>query len=103
MPVHKKNEPVNFSKLISSGYGDEWLQQRDQWKKKNTLSNDSLLPPSEYQKKIEKRQKARKHTLSYKRKSKSQSGLEMGAQPKKSLFKLRIFRDIPARIDTKRH
>uniref|UniRef100_A0A8C6VKU8 Uncharacterized protein n=1 Tax=Naja naja TaxID=35670 RepID=A0A8C6VKU8_NAJNA len=33
----KKREPVNFSKLISSGYGDEWLQQRDQWEKKNTL------------------------------------------------------------------
>ncbi|XP_039188042.1 uncharacterized protein C7orf57 homolog isoform X3 [Crotalus tigris] len=103
MPAHKKNEPINFSKLISSGYGDEWLQQRDQWEKKNTEPNDSLLPPSEYQKKIEKRQKARKHTLSYKRKSKSQSGLEMGAQPKKSLFKLRIFRNIPARIDTNRN
>ncbi|KAG8139617.1 hypothetical protein E2320_002386, partial [Naja naja] len=45
-PAHKKNEPVNFSKLISSGYGDEWLQQRDQWEKKNTLLNDSLLPPN---------------------------------------------------------
>ncbi|XP_026537045.1 uncharacterized protein C7orf57 homolog [Notechis scutatus] len=41
MPAHKKNEPVNFSKLISSGYGDEWLQQRDHWEKKNTLPNDS--------------------------------------------------------------
>ncbi|XP_053116240.1 uncharacterized protein C7orf57 homolog isoform X6 [Hemicordylus capensis] len=101
MPAHKKNEPVNFSKLISSGYGDEWLQQRDEWDKKNAQPNDSLLP-SEYQKKIEKRQKARKHTLSYKRKPRSQSGLEMGAQPKKPLFNLRIFRDIPARINTNR-
>ncbi|XP_028607649.2 uncharacterized protein C7orf57 homolog isoform X5 [Podarcis muralis] len=102
MPAHKKNEPVNFSKLISSGYGDEWLQQRDDWEKKNSQPNDSLLPPSEYQKKIEKRQKARKHTLSYKRKPRSQSGLEMGAQPKKPFFNLRIFRDIPARINTNR-
>ncbi|XP_054847600.1 LOW QUALITY PROTEIN: uncharacterized protein C7orf57 homolog [Eublepharis macularius] len=47
MPAHKKNEPVNFSKLISSGYGDEWLQQRDEWEKKNSQPNDSLLPNSE--------------------------------------------------------
>ncbi|XP_015684659.1 uncharacterized protein C7orf57 homolog [Protobothrops mucrosquamatus] len=46
MPAHKKNEPINFSKLISSGYGDEWLQERDQWEKKNTEPNDSFLPPN---------------------------------------------------------
>ncbi|KAJ7322748.1 hypothetical protein JRQ81_019035 [Phrynocephalus forsythii] len=39
MPAHKKNEPVNFSKLISNGYGDEWLQQRDEWEKKNSQPN----------------------------------------------------------------
>uniref|UniRef100_A0A8C5RWP5 Uncharacterized protein n=1 Tax=Laticauda laticaudata TaxID=8630 RepID=A0A8C5RWP5_LATLA len=33
----KEVRPVNFSKLISNGYGGEWLQQRDQWEKKNTL------------------------------------------------------------------
>ncbi|KAF7247935.1 hypothetical protein EYD10_06172 [Varanus komodoensis] len=90
MPAHKKNEPVNFSKLISSGYGDEWLQQRDEWEKKCSQPNDSHPPPSEYQKKIEKRQKARKNRLSYKRKPRSQAGLEKGAQPKKPLFKLRM-------------
>ncbi|XP_060103756.1 uncharacterized protein C7orf57 homolog [Heteronotia binoei] len=101
MPVHKKNEPVNFSKLMSSGYGDEWLQQREEWDKKNSQPNDSLSP-SEYQKKIEKRQKARKHTLSHKRMPRSQSGPEMGSQHKTPLFKLRIFRDTPGRIDTNR-
>ncbi|XP_015277319.1 PREDICTED: uncharacterized protein C7orf57 homolog, partial [Gekko japonicus] len=34
-PGQKKNEPVNFSKLMSSGYGNEWLQQHDDWEKKN--------------------------------------------------------------------
>lgn len=42
-PAHKKNEPVNFSKLISSGYGDEWLQQRDDWEKKNSQPNGNIL------------------------------------------------------------
>uniref|UniRef100_A0ACB8FTH2 Uncharacterized protein n=1 Tax=Sphaerodactylus townsendi TaxID=933632 RepID=A0ACB8FTH2_9SAUR len=101
MPAHTKNQPVNFSKLISSGYGDEWLQQRDEWEKKNSQPNDPVLP-SEYQEKVEKRQKARKHTWSYKRKPRPQSGPEMGTQHKKPHFKLRIFRDTPARINTNR-
>ncbi|XP_062813180.1 uncharacterized protein C7orf57 homolog isoform X3 [Anolis carolinensis] len=101
MPLYKKNEPVNFSKLMSSGYGDDWLQQRDEWEKKNSQPNDSLLPPSEYNKTIEKSQKARKNTLSYKRKPRSHLGLQIGAQPKKPVFHFR-FRTIPARIDTNR-
>ncbi|XP_037349178.1 uncharacterized protein C7orf57 homolog [Talpa occidentalis] len=28
MPGHKNSSPTNFSKLISNGYKDEWLQQR---------------------------------------------------------------------------
>ncbi|XP_070281337.1 uncharacterized protein C7orf57 homolog [Myotis yumanensis] len=28
MPGHKTSSPTNFSKLISNGYRDEWLQQR---------------------------------------------------------------------------
>ncbi|XP_070120507.1 uncharacterized protein C7orf57 homolog isoform X2 [Equus przewalskii] len=28
MPGHKTSSPTNFSKLISNGYKDEWLQQR---------------------------------------------------------------------------
>ncbi|KAL8165736.1 UNVERIFIED_CONTAM: hypothetical protein K2H54_054385 [Gekko kuhli] len=47
MPAHKKNEPVNFSKLMSSGYGDEWLQQHDEWEKKNSQPKDSETSPPE--------------------------------------------------------
>ncbi|XP_043396412.1 uncharacterized protein C7orf57 homolog isoform X6 [Chelonia mydas] len=34
MPGQKNNEPVNFSKLISNGYRDDWIQQRNDWEKK---------------------------------------------------------------------
>nr|XP_008111131.1 PREDICTED: uncharacterized protein C7orf57 homolog isoform X7 [Anolis carolinensis] len=44
MPLYKKNEPVNFSKLMSSGYGDDWLQQRDEWEKKNSQPNVPVTP-----------------------------------------------------------
>ncbi|XP_043396411.1 uncharacterized protein C7orf57 homolog isoform X5 [Chelonia mydas] len=116
MPGQKNNEPVNFSKLISNGYRDDWIQQRNDWEKKiqqtskNNEQPEESLPPSEYQKKIEKKQKAKKYKLSFKRKTvakikdepRSQSGPEIGAPPKKSLFKLNMFRDIPARIDSNR-
>nr|XP_005278609.1 uncharacterized protein C7orf57 homolog isoform X1 [Chrysemys picta bellii] len=116
MPGQKNNEPVNFSKLISNGYRDDWIQQRNDWEKKiqqtskNNEQPEETLPPSEYQKKIGKKQKAKKYTLSFKRKTvakikdepRSQSGPEISAPPKKSLFKLNMFRGIPARIDSNR-
>ncbi|KAM9302536.1 LOW QUALITY PROTEIN: uncharacterized protein C7orf57 homolog [Morus bassanus] len=34
MPAQKKTEAVNFSKLISSGYGPDWFQQCTGWEKK---------------------------------------------------------------------
>ncbi|XP_034617209.1 uncharacterized protein C7orf57 homolog isoform X5 [Trachemys scripta elegans] len=116
MPGQKNNEPVNFSKLISNGYRDDWIQQRNDWEKKiqqtskNNEQPEETLPPSEYQKKIGKKQKAKKYTWSFKRKTvakikdepRSQSGPEISAPPKKSLFKLNMFRGIPARIDSNR-
>uniref|UniRef100_A0A8C8R5I6 Chromosome 7 open reading frame 57 n=1 Tax=Pelusios castaneus TaxID=367368 RepID=A0A8C8R5I6_9SAUR len=49
MPGQKNNEPVNFSKLISNGYRDDWIQQRSEWEKKiqQTSKNESLPPSSE--------------------------------------------------------
>ncbi|KAM6349636.1 uncharacterized protein C7orf57 homolog [Podargus strigoides] len=34
MPARRKSEAVNFSKLISNGYGNDWLQQHTGWEKK---------------------------------------------------------------------
>ncbi|PKU47977.1 hypothetical protein llap_1686 [Limosa lapponica baueri] len=34
MPAQRKSEAVNFSKLISNGYGTDWFQQRTGWEKK---------------------------------------------------------------------
>uniref|UniRef100_A0A8C3J2B3 Chromosome 7 open reading frame 57 n=1 Tax=Calidris pygmaea TaxID=425635 RepID=A0A8C3J2B3_9CHAR len=54
MPAQRKNEAVNFSKLISNGYGTDWFQQRTGWEKKieETPENieqlkESLPPDSE--------------------------------------------------------
>ncbi|XP_041041011.1 uncharacterized protein C7orf57 homolog [Carcharodon carcharias] len=33
MPLPKKNEPINFTKLITNGYAEDWIQQRKEWKK----------------------------------------------------------------------
>nr|XP_042698549.1 uncharacterized protein C7orf57 homolog isoform X5 [Chrysemys picta bellii] len=52
MPGQKNNEPVNFSKLISNGYRDDWIQQRNDWEKKiqqtskNNEQPEETLPPS---------------------------------------------------------
>ncbi|XP_030065321.1 uncharacterized protein C7orf57 homolog [Microcaecilia unicolor] len=35
MPVSKSIDPVNFSKLMSNGYGDEWIQQNNDREKKS--------------------------------------------------------------------
>nr|XP_033786361.1 uncharacterized protein C7orf57 homolog isoform X2 [Geotrypetes seraphini] len=35
MPVSKSSDPVNFSKLMSNGYGDEWIQQNNEREKKS--------------------------------------------------------------------
>lgn len=36
MPGHKSSSPTNFSKLISNGYKDEWLQQQRAESEKRT-------------------------------------------------------------------
>nr|XP_032652712.1 uncharacterized protein C7orf57 homolog isoform X3 [Chelonoidis abingdonii] len=52
MPGQKNNEPINFSKLISNGYRDDWIQQRNDWEKKiqqtskNNEQTEETLPPS---------------------------------------------------------
>nr|XP_035928916.1 uncharacterized protein C7orf57 homolog isoform X2 [Halichoerus grypus] len=45
MPGQKASSPTNFSKLISNGYGDEWLQQRAD-SEKRTLQTSGAGPPS---------------------------------------------------------
>ncbi|XP_004935191.2 uncharacterized protein C7orf57 homolog isoform X4 [Gallus gallus] len=45
MPAQRKGEPVNFSKLISNGYGTDWLQQHSGYRKKiQDTSEDSEQP-----------------------------------------------------------
>ncbi|XP_074841581.1 uncharacterized protein C7orf57 homolog [Carettochelys insculpta] len=116
MPSQKNSEPVNFSKLISNGYRDDWIQQHNDLENKiqqplqNNKQPKDSLPSSEYQKKTGKKQKAKKYTLPLKRKTvakikdepRSESGAEIGALPKKPLFRLNMFRNIPARIDSNR-
>ncbi|XP_011226010.1 uncharacterized protein C7orf57 homolog [Ailuropoda melanoleuca] len=45
MPGQKASSPTNFSKLISNGYKDEWLQQRAD-SEKRTLQTSGAAPPS---------------------------------------------------------
>ncbi|MBZ3880708.1 hypothetical protein SUZIE_159290 [Sciurus carolinensis] len=48
MPGHKNSSPTNFSKLISNGYKDEWLQQQraDSHKKTPKTPRASVLSQS---------------------------------------------------------
>ncbi|KFZ51485.1 Uncharacterized protein C7orf57, partial [Podiceps cristatus] len=41
LPAQKKNEAVNFSKLISNGYGTDWFQQCTGWEKKIQESSEN--------------------------------------------------------------
>nr|XP_021559400.1 uncharacterized protein C7orf57 homolog [Neomonachus schauinslandi] len=45
MPGQKASSPTNFSKLISNGYRDEWLQQRAD-SEERTLQTSGAGPPS---------------------------------------------------------
>ncbi|XP_027734758.1 uncharacterized protein C7orf57 homolog isoform X2 [Empidonax traillii] len=54
MPAQRQIEAVNFSKLISNGYGTDWFQQCTRWEKKiqepsenSEQSKDSEPPQSE--------------------------------------------------------
>ncbi|KAM3681358.1 LOW QUALITY PROTEIN: uncharacterized protein C7orf57 homolog [Ammospiza maritima maritima] len=50
MPAERKIEAVNFSKLISNGYGTDWLQQCTGWEKKieETSKNSDDSEDSEH-------------------------------------------------------
>nr|XP_026647587.1 uncharacterized protein C7orf57 homolog isoform X1 [Zonotrichia albicollis] len=50
MPAQRKIEAVNFSKLISNGYGTDWLQQCTGWEKKidETSENSDDSEDSEH-------------------------------------------------------
>uniref|UniRef100_A0A8D0HA11 Chromosome 7 open reading frame 57 n=1 Tax=Sphenodon punctatus TaxID=8508 RepID=A0A8D0HA11_SPHPU len=47
MPGQKNNEPVNFSKLLSNGYGDDWMQQRNDWEKRSPQTPKDNEQPKE--------------------------------------------------------
>ncbi|KAM6210912.1 LOW QUALITY PROTEIN: uncharacterized protein C7orf57 homolog [Sarcoramphus papa] len=49
MPAQRKSEAVNFSKLISNGYGADWFQQCTGWEKKiqETSQNSEQSKDSE--------------------------------------------------------
>ncbi|VCW78572.1 unnamed protein product [Gulo gulo] len=44
MPGQKASSPTNFSKLISNGYKDEWLQRADS--EKRSPQTPGAAPPS---------------------------------------------------------
>ncbi|XP_069469427.1 uncharacterized protein C7orf57 homolog isoform X2 [Ambystoma mexicanum] len=94
MPTSRSNDPVNFSKLLSNGYGDDWIQQRNDrdkktlQKSKNTeKSKDTAI--SEYKEKKAPKQKSA-CTASQKRKSNAR----LKDKPR--------FRDVSVRISTDR-
>ncbi|XP_006136408.2 uncharacterized protein C7orf57 homolog isoform X2 [Pelodiscus sinensis] len=47
MPGQKNNEPVNFSKLMSNGYRDDWIQQRNDLEKKIQQTPQNSKQPKE--------------------------------------------------------
>ncbi|XP_069771195.1 uncharacterized protein C7orf57-like isoform X2 [Narcine bancroftii] len=59
MPLPKKNEPINFTKLMTNGYSDDWIQQRKEWKKmvppKEKEPRD-LVPLSKFQEELGKKE-----------------------------------------------
>ncbi|XP_078056851.1 uncharacterized protein C7orf57 homolog [Mustelus asterias] len=60
MPLPKKNEPINFTKLITNGYAEDWIQQRKEWKKiqPNVKIKEpgDPVPLDEFQEKLEKKE-----------------------------------------------
>ncbi|XP_072365875.1 uncharacterized protein C7orf57-like isoform X4 [Scyliorhinus torazame] len=60
MPLPKKNEPINFTKLIANGYAEDWIQQRKEWKKiqPNVKMKEpgDLVPLDEFQEALEKKE-----------------------------------------------
>nr|XP_013037514.2 uncharacterized protein C7orf57 homolog isoform X2 [Anser cygnoides]XP_013037515.2 uncharacterized protein C7orf57 homolog isoform X2 [Anser cygnoides]XP_013037516.2 uncharacterized protein C7orf57 homolog isoform X2 [Anser cygnoides]XP_013037518.2 uncharacterized protein C7orf57 homolog isoform X2 [Anser cygnoides]XP_013037519.2 uncharacterized protein C7orf57 homolog isoform X2 [Anser cygnoides]XP_013037520.2 uncharacterized protein C7orf57 homolog isoform X2 [Anser cygnoides]XP_01303752 len=47
MPAQRKSEAVNFSKLISNGYGTDWYQQHTAWKKKIQETSENSEPSTD--------------------------------------------------------
>uniref|UniRef100_UPI00398F6312 uncharacterized protein C7orf57-like isoform X2 n=1 Tax=Pristiophorus japonicus TaxID=55135 RepID=UPI00398F6312 len=61
MPLPQKNEPINFTKLMTNGYAEDWIQQQKGWKKKiqpnvNIKDPGDLVPLGEFQEKLEKKE-----------------------------------------------
>ncbi|XP_072416777.1 uncharacterized protein C7orf57-like [Chiloscyllium punctatum] len=60
MPLPKKNEPINFTKLIMNGYAEDYIQQRKDFNKKissniKVKQPGDLVPLDEFQK-LEKKE-----------------------------------------------
>ncbi|XP_072139158.1 uncharacterized protein C7orf57 homolog isoform X1 [Mobula birostris] len=61
MPLPKKNEPVNFTKLIANGYAEELIQQQDEWKELPPKIKEprDLVPLNEFQEEFRKKEPLR--------------------------------------------
>ncbi|XP_067853371.1 uncharacterized protein C7orf57 homolog isoform X2 [Heptranchias perlo] len=107
MPLPKKSEPINFTKLITNGYAVDWFQQQKECKKKTELNvktkePEDLVPLSEFQEKLEKKELLR-NTKSRGRKAiSSKVGQNVtfrdpaSESKAKTSFILNKFRDMPA-------
>ncbi|XP_078544310.1 uncharacterized protein C7orf57 homolog isoform X2 [Lissotriton helveticus] len=75
MRTSRNSDPVNFSKLLSNGYGDDWIQQRNDRDKKAQQKSSNTEKPKDPALSEYKKNKAPKQitacTASQKRKSNS--------------------------------
>ncbi|XP_048471212.1 uncharacterized protein C7orf57-like [Rhincodon typus] len=61
MPLPKKNESINFTKLITNGYAEDWIQQQKELNKKissnvKVKQPGDLVPHDKFQEKLEKKE-----------------------------------------------
>ncbi|XP_051871628.1 uncharacterized protein C7orf57-like isoform X2 [Pristis pectinata] len=58
MPLPKKNEPINFTKLMTNGYAEDLIQQQKEWKKLPPKIKEpgDLVPLNEFQEELGKKE-----------------------------------------------
>jgi len=104
----RKDSEVDFEKLISGGYGDEWLNQREavrnkQLKKWSSINNGNQDSMTEHQKGMPKKQNLRQklkplpHQMSTKSQQESSSSNDGGGLP----WKLSKFNKVKAKVCTR--
>ncbi|XP_032873051.1 uncharacterized protein C7orf57-like isoform X1 [Amblyraja radiata] len=59
MSLPGKNEPINFTKLMTNGYADDWIQQQKEWKKNmppQIKEHADLIPHNQFQEEFGKKE-----------------------------------------------